>query len=367
MKISIEREPLVDALGRMVPIASNKSPLPILANVYLRAGNEGHLTLDVSDLETGMRINLTSCQVIEPGGVCLDAKKLHEIAKAVSGEFISIESAENYRTTITAGASNFILPGLDGADFPVWDNGVSDMTITIPKLTLASAIQKTVFATSSDDSRFNLNATLWEVQDGSVKFVATDGHRLGIVYDVSLVLADDMRMLVPKKAMLAIRKFIERTETPVDIEVEKKFITISTGNSTLRCRLIDGDYPDYLKVMPSSPGQSVVIDRLAFLKSLNMVRLMTSDRNRGVTIEIQPGTMTMRSNHPELGTAEDVLSVDFDGAPIELIANVEYLIDGLGVIETEQVKMEYVKDGSPLILRPVDVNGYFNLVMPMRK
>lgn len=367
MKISIEREPLVDALGRMVPIASRRSPLPILANVCLRADNEDHLTLDVSDLETGMRINLTSCQVTEPGSICLDAKKLFEITKTMSGELVDITSNEQSRATITSGNSTFNLEGLDGKGFPIWDVGDSDLTITVPKLTLASAIQKTVFAASTDDSRFNLNATLWEIQDGSMKFVATDGHRLGIVYDVSLVLADDMRMLVPKKAMLAIRKFIERTETPVDIEVEKKFITISTGNSTLRCRLIDGDYPDYLKVMPSSPGQSVVIDRLAFLKSLNMVRLMTSDRNRGVTIEIQPGTMTMRSNHPELGTAEDVLSVDFDGAPIELIANVEYLIDGLGVIETEQVKMEYVKDGSPLILRPVDVNGYFNLVMPMRK
>jgi DNA polymerase-3 subunit beta len=370
MKISIEREPFVDALGRMVPIAAGRSPLPILSNVYLRTVQDdagGHVALDVSDLEVAMKIKLSSCEVTEPGGVCLDAKKLFEIAKAIPGGLIEVASNELSRTTISSGNSHFNLNGLSGDEFPRWDPGDGDMTITVPKLTLASAIQKTVFATAQDDSRFNLNAVLWEVKDGDMKFVATDGHRLGIVHKVALALADDIRMLVPRKAMLAIRKFIEKTDSPIDIQVSKKFIVITTDNSTLGCRLIDGDYPDYLKVIPSSAGQPVTTDRIALSKSLSMVRLMTSDRNRGVMMDIQPGRMVIRADHPDMGTAEDSLSVDYDGPPIELIANVEYLIDGLGVIETEQVKLEYFKEGAPVIFRPVGCIGDFNLVMPMRK
>ena len=371
MKLEIDREPLVEALGRLAPIAAGSKTLPILSNVYLRAGNadtEDYVGLDTTDLETGMRVKLTECRVAEPGGVCLDAKKLFEISKAVTGEQITIITSENNRTEITCGFSTFKLNGLDGADFPPWPEDESSLSISIPKLTLANAINQVAFAASNDDSRFNLNAVMWEVLDGSMKFVATDGHRLALVFEVALVLNDDMKLMVPKKSMLAIRKFIEKTNNPIEVQICKKFIVISTDNSTLRCRLIDGDYPDYNRVIPSSSsGQVATIDRVGLLKSLGMVRLMTSDRNRGVELELKNNMLNINSKHPEMGTAQDSIPVQYEGAPLELLANVEYLIEGLNVIETEVVRLEYFKDGAPILFRPVGADNYYNLVMPMRK
>ena len=366
MKISVDRQELVDALGRLAPIAAGKTPLPILSCVFMRAENTDSIQLDTSDMET--RLNITvPCQVVETGGVCLDAKKFFDICKTISGDTIDILVGETKRTTVSSGPSIFTLNGLDGADFPGWNPEDADMTITLPKNELVSAINKTVFATSTDDSRFNLNAALWDVVDGSLKIVATDGHRLGIIKDVALVLADDRRMLVPRKAMLAIRKFVERTSSPVDIQITAKYVIISTDNATLGCRLIDGDYPDYNKVVPSSKGTCVVVDKNALLRALAICRLMTSDRNRGVALNIQPGKIVVTAQHPDLGAAEDQIQTEYEGAPIDFIANVEYLIEGLGVIESDKVEMEYIKDGAPVVFKPEDRDSYFNLVMPMRK
>ena len=200
-----------------------------------------------------------------------------------------------------------------------------------------------------------------------MKFVATDGHRLALVFEVALVLNDDMKLMVPKKSMMAIRKFIDKTTNPVEVQIGKKHITISSDNSTLRCRLIDGDYPDYTKVIPSSAGQVATIDRVGLLRSLSMVRLMTSDRNRGVELVLGNDTLDISSKHPEMGTAQDSMPVQYEGPPLEILANVEYLIEGLNVIESEIVRLEYFKDGAPILFRPVGADNYFNLVMPMRK
>ena len=370
MKLEIDREPLVEALSRLAPIASTSKVMPILSNVYLRAGNaeqNDYLALDATDLETWMKIKLMSCRVVEPGGVCLDGKKIFDIAKAMTDDQIAIVTDDKNRAAITSGPSSFNLNGLSGQDFPQWIEDESSQTISVPKLTLLNAINQTMFAASSDDSRFNLGAVMWEVADGSMKFVATDGHRMAITSEVSLVLADDMKLMVPKKSMMAIKKFIDKTNNPVQIDVCKKHIIINADNATLGCRLIDGEYPDYNKVIPSSAGQVATVDRVGLSRSLSMVRLMTSDRNRGVVLSLGDNTITISAKHPDMGEAQDSMPIDYNGPQIELIANVEYLIEGLNVIETDNILLEYFKEGSPIMFRPVGVGNYFNLVMPMRK
>ena len=370
MKLSIQREPLVEALSRLTPISSGSKMMPILGNIYLRATNQDSndlLQLDACDLETAMRVWGTSCQIEEPGGVCLDAKKLFDIARAVSGAQIELSTNEKHRTLISCGSSAFELNGFDGDDFPVWPELTPDLTIAMPKGQLITAINQVMFAASNDDSRFNLNAVLVEVSDGALKMVATDGHRLAIATDLSVVLADNTKLLVPKKSMAAIRRFIEKVTGNVEIQVAQKHITISIEGSTLACRLIDGDFPDYNKVIPSTSGMVATIEKLSFKKSLEMVRLMTSDRNRGVVLNLGLDSLTVSANHPDLGTAQDSIVIDYKADPIEIIANVEYLIENLNAIETDQIEMEYVKEGSPVILRPKGTENYFNLVMPMRK
>lgn len=370
MRLEIEREPLVTALGRLSPIAAGSKNLPILSNVYLRAGNSDqndYVGLDATDLETYMKVLLTSCRVIEPGGVCLDAKKFFEIAKTMTGDQIILSTNANNRAEITCDKSSFNLNGLDGADFPPWIEDDESMSISIPKLTLTDAINKVAFAALTDDSRFNLNAVLWEVQEGSLRMIATDGHRMALTFEVALVLSDDMKLMVPRKSMGAIRKFIDKTASPIEIQVCKKHITIYTENSTLGCRLLDGDYPDYTKVIPTSPGQVAIIDRRTLLRSLALVRLMTRDGHKGVELALSNNTMTASASHPDLGTAQDSTPVDYDGPELNVIANVDYLIDGLNVIEAESVQLEYFKEGAPIIFRPVGEKNYLNLVMPMRK
>lgn len=373
MKFTVDRELFVEALGRLAPIAGGSKVLPILNNVRIDilGGDDtdaDHLRLVATDLETGLKITIPQMgQIMEPGSVCLDAKKLFEISKSISGPVIGVDIGDRLHTTISAGNSSFTLNGLDVADFPVWSATNADITITVPRDILAYAIDGVMFAASRDESRFNLNGVLWNVEGGSLKFVATDGHRLAMANEITTVMANDTKLIVPKKSMSAIRKFIDRTANPIDISVGPKSIELNSDNSTLLCRLLDGEYPHYQKVIPADSGVTIGVERSMIKRSLDMVRLMTSDRNRGVTLVVGKGEMTISVTTPDMGSARDTIAVEYDGDPIDLIANVEYLIDGLSALGSEKITIEYFRDGSPIILRPMGAANYFNLVMPMRK
>lgn len=370
MKLQIKREPFVENLNRLVPLTTGKQVLPILSSVYLRCQNkdfEDHLMLDACDLKTYLKIVSTDCQVEEAGGICLDGKKLYEIAKNMTGADLVMEKVNTQRIKISSGASSFNLNGLDGADFPSWPADDSSATLSVPRESLALAIDRTIYACAKDESRFNLNSVLFEVIDKSIRLIATDGHRMAFADNVADVELDSAKLLIPRKSLVAIRKFIDKTQTPIDIEICSKHIRISAENASLGCRLLDGDYPDYNKVIPNSTGTVIAVNREALKKSLEMIRLMTTDRNKGINISIKGKELTTSAINPDLGSAQDTIEIEYGGADIDLIVNVEYVLENLTAVDDEYIQIEYHKDGAPLVMRPVDDMGYFNIVMPMRK
>jgi DNA polymerase-3 subunit beta len=227
-------------------------------------------------------------------------------------------------------------------------------------------IDKTAFASSNDDSRFNLNGVLFEHVEDTTRLVATDGHRLAMI-DQKIEVPFTSKVLVPKKGLQELRRILESFKEEILVGFEKKNLFVKTDQFMMTVRLIDGDYPDYKKVIPGTSDRTVKANRADLAQSLRKVAVLTSDRNKGINIQVNPGRMEVTATHPDLGTAKDVIEVEYQDEEFLVIVNVAYLMESLAVIDTESVSIEYHKEGAPIVIRPYPAKEYFNLVMPMRK
>lgn len=364
MLFEIEKDTLLDGLSKTVPITEKKSTLPILSHLLLHA-EDSRLILTATDLEVGLQM-MCDCEVTRPGAVTVPSKKVLEIVRELPGGKTNFELLESKRIKIAAGQSVFELAGLDPSDYPEWASLEGVETVSVPAEKLIYMIDKTLFASSTDDSRFNLNGVLFEEHEGKTRLVATDGHRLATI-DGDIGLSLSSKVLVPRKCLSEARRILETVDGNVSLGFEPKNMVISTDRFTMTVRLIEGDYPDYRKVIPERGDTFVKADRVRLLQTLRRVAVLTSDRNKGITMELTPGSMELTATHPDLGMARDVVEVQYEGDEFSLIINVAYLIESLGVVDSEMVSLEYEKEGAPVIIRPDPANEYFNLVMPMRK
>jgi DNA polymerase-3 subunit beta len=153
----------------------------------------------------------------------------------------------------------------------------------------------------------------------------------------------------------------------VSVGFEEKNMFVRTDRFMMTVRLIEGDYPDYRKVIPEAGEKMIKANRQKVLQALKRVAILTSDRNKGVNVQVNPGKMEFTATHPDLGTAKDVVEVEYQGDEFAMIINVGYLIESLNVVDTDTISFEFHREGAPLVIRPEPLKGYFNLVMPMRK
>jgi len=364
MLFQIDRDSFLDGLTKTVPITEKRTPLPILSHVLINAA-ESRLVLTATDLEVGLKINCEST-VLEPGMFAVPSKKTYEIVRELESGQITVQSTENQRIQIESGKSVFQLAGMDASDYPAWTSSGEVETAQVQASRLLYMIEKTMFASSNDDSRFNLNGILFEQDGDNTKLVATDGHRLALI-NGELGIRLESNLIVPRKGLVELKRLLEGLKEEISVGFEEKNLLVSTDRVMMTVRLIDGDFPDYRKVIPE-PGDTVVqVPHSQLMHTLRRVAILTSDRNKGVNLKMSPGKMELTATHPDLGTARDVIDVEYTGDEFIVIVNAAYLIEAIGAIDTETVGIEFHEEGAPVILRPIPSKDYFNLVMPMRK
>ncbi len=364
MLFQIERDSLLDGLSKTVPIAEKRSPLPILSHVLISAEAD-KLVLTATDLEVGLQVSY-DCEVQDPGLVTVPSKMVYEIVREMSPGIMRVEPVDAHRIKIVSGESVFEVAGMDPSDYPAWSSLEEVQTTEVEAEKLLHMVDKTMFASSSDESRFNLNGVLFEQNEDKIRMVATDGHRLAMIEE-PLGISLESKMLVPKKGLLEMRRVLEGLQGEIGMGFEKKNMVLRTDRFSMTIRLIEGDYPDYGNVIPRSSDVIAKTDRIGLIQILRRVAVLTSDRNKGVTMKVGSGKMELTAVHPDLGTARDAVDLDFEGKEFTVIVNVAYLIEALGVMDTDQVLFEFHDQEEPIIVRPDQTQGYFSLVMPMRK
>ena len=364
MFFEIQRDQFLDGLSKTVPIAEKRSPLPILSHVLMHA-EDSQLVFTATDLEVGLRMTYEA-QVTTPGGLAAPAKKIFEIVRELPQKTVTVDATEGTRMKILCGKSVFELAAMDPQDYPAWPTFDRSVASVVQAERLLYMVDKTMFASSSDDSRFNLNGVLFEQSEQTIRLVATDGHRLALI-DESLGISLESRVLVPRKGLQELRRILENVKGEISLGFDQKNLFIFGDRFTMTVRLIEGDYPEYRKVIPEASDSISKASRTGLLQLLKRVAVLTSDRNKGITVRLVPGTLEMTAVHPDLGTAHDEIDVEYDGEERVVIINAAYLMEALAAIDSDEVLFEFSKEKSPIIIRPDPPKNYFNLVMPMRR
>jgi DNA polymerase-3 subunit beta len=370
MEVVVRREELVRGLHLVQGVVERRNTLPILANVLIEPAGEG-IALTATDMEVGLRGHVPA-QVKKKGAVTLNARKLYEIAREVTAEEVVLKSAQAGWVDVLAGRSKFKIVSLEPKDFPQLPLGADaapGVELRIAPGTLREMIDKTLFAVSSDETRFNLSGVfVANGENGALRMVATDGHRLALV-DRKLPDARIERgVIMPRKGLAEARKLLDDTEdAELTLIVSPKDVRLVMRSVSFFMRLVEGEFPDYRQVIPGAPRAQVRANRDDLLAALKRISLLASERSRGVKLHLEKGRLELSASNPDQGEASEDIEVSYGGETLSIGFNARYLIDVLGVLpEGDVIELALTDEVGPGVLKGSQDPEYTYVVMPMR-
>lgn len=367
MEIRAKREEFLGALSRIQGTVERRNTMPILANVLIET-HTNRIRVTATDLEVGVRASLNG-EIVTAGRVTVDARKLFEIVRELSEETIELQRLDNDRVEIRSGKSVFKMVGLDAQEFPVFAKSADEQRKECQAHVLKEMIDKTIFSISSDETRSNLNGALvHDSGESSVRMVTTDGHRLSLVQRDIGPLGLAKGVIIPRKGLAELRRLLEDAgEAPVSLGFTDNMVFVWSGDVEMSIRLIDGEFPDYDKVIPSDNNSEANVAQGTLYRALRRVSLLSSDRYRGVRVELKGGGMSISANNPDLGEAVEEIDVEYQGGRLAIGYNAQYLLDILGVLDHDDpISIGLKDDQSPTLLKRGGDETLLYVVMPMR-
>ncbi len=372
MKLAIPKNELQRGLGRIQTIVEKRNTMPILANVHLEAksGKEASLELAATDLEVGIRSSQPA-NVKKAGAVTVSAKKLYEIVRELPEEEVQIEATTDAYLSIRCARAEFRLAGTSAEEYPALPSFEPKNVTTVQAVVLSQMIERTMYAASADETRYNLNGVYLEnlEESGKLRMVATDGHRLAYVDRLLGTTLDglDGGVIIPRKGLAELKRLVDEEDADeIELGFEGSNGLVRKKGVTLVMRLIEGEFPNYRQVIPRETTQQLVMPTEGLLHSLRRVALLSSERSRAVKLELSNGTLRLSSNNPDLGEAHEDLDVDYAGETLAIAFNARYLMDSLNALAVKEVKLAFQDALSPAQLTPTDDPDSLAVVMPMR-
>jgi len=365
MKLSIERDELLRGLGRVQAIVERRGTMPILANVLIEARDDG-VTLAATDLEVAV-VARHAAKVKTPGSVTVGAKKLYEIARELEHSEVAL-SADDARVTITCGPAKFNLLSTSPEEYPSVPGAENATFASLDTALLAELIDHTLYASSTDETRYNLNGVFVESSDGKrIRFVATDGYRISMIErsvpnEVPFL---GKGIIVPRKGVSEIRKLCDEADGALELGVGDGFLLVRRPDLLLTTRLIDGEYPNYRQIFPKSHRVRVLIEREKLLHAVRRISLMAQERSRGFRFVLADGQLDLSASNPDLGEARELLPVEYQGERFETAFNARYLLDVLGAMTAKEIAIELTEERTPAQIRPADDADESAVIMPM--
>lgn len=360
------QDKVLAVLQSVAGIVERRHTLPILANVLLRkTGNAIQLT--TSDLEIQIR---TTAELGGDTGdftTTVGARKLIDILKTMpSDQTVSLESNQS-KLILKGGKSRFTLQTLPAEDFPLVQEAASfGPAFSVPQKVLKSLLGQVSFAMAVQDIRYYLNGILFVAEGTTLSLVATDGHRLAFASAQLDVEVPKQEVILPRKTVLELQRLLSDADGAIEMQFANNQAKFSFGGMEFVTKLVEGKFPDYNRVIPKNHHNSVTLGRAPLLASLQRTAIMTSDKFKGVRLNIEPGLLRVASNNAEQEEAVDELDIDYGGDTIEIGFNVGYLIDALANMGQDMVKID-LADGNSSALMTIPDNEHFKyVVMPMR-
>jgi DNA polymerase III subunit beta len=362
MKFSISKEALLDGLQKVQHVVSTRTTLPILSNVLLVA-EDGKLRMTTTDLDVGITGSVEA-KIDRPGATTLPAKKLVNIIRELPASEVEISVDAKNVASIQCGPSFFKIIGLGKDDFPPLPDFADAKEYRIPQELLRNGLKKTVYAISTDETRYVLNGIYTSFREGKLTLVATDGRRLAMIEnDLEFPASQEIDVIVPTKAVQELLRLLSDSGE-VLVKLSGSQISFSIGDSFLVSKLIEGNYPNYRQVIPGDSSERVELPREAMLETVRRVSLLSSDKSNSVKLVFGDNKVEVTANSPDVGEARETLEVPYDGKPLQIAFNPEFLKAPLQNLDEETVYLDLIDEMSPGVVR---IEGTFlYVIMPMR-
>lgn len=367
MKITIARQDLLDAVNKVKTVVSPKSALPILSHILMETG-ESQVRLTATDLKISIECSV-DCTVEEPGSLTVSSQRLSSILSELPPCDLSLALTESNVVTLQAGKIDTKLFSMSPEEFPPIRSFDNVEPIILEQAVLKRLFSKTSFAICTDQTRYNLTGLLFEIQDGKLTVVATDGRRMSLcMAGENIPEGLSVKVIIPGKMISELeRLFTGEGEVKVFFnETQAAFVFDS---NRLITALIEGTFPNYDMVIPKKHDKEAHLNTATFMEAIRRTRTMTNDKFNSVRFAFNDGQLTLRVVTPEVGEYTEEMPMEFPGENLEIAFNPDFILDTLRHIDTEQTCI-VLKDGmSPGLLKPLqDAAGdeYLNIVMPIR-
>lgn len=364
MRFTIGQSEFLDALSAVSNVVPARTPLPIIGNLMIAAADDA-LSLSATDLDLSVTIR-AAARVETPGRVTLPARKLTDMIRALPASLVRVQG-EGEHVTVECETSRFRVHGLPAEDYPTFPALDFDSGIPVSAGDVDRLAAHTAFAASTEDTRPILNGVLWEVREGEMRMVATNGHRLAR-YTIQVEGARPSRdVILPPKALTQIAR-IFAPDDPLVVASDDKQIGFRGERGVVYSRLIEGPYPNYEQVIPRDNDKRMRADKERLAGALRRMAVMASDQTHRVRLSLGDDTLQFFVSTPDVGEGSEQMPVSYEGEPLDIGFNASYVLEVLRAIDSDEVEMTFKAPERAALIEPADSadGAYLCLVMPLR-
>ena len=372
MKFSTSRSTLLKPIQAVIGVVERRQTMPILANVLLVVRGK-ELAVTATDLEVELVARVPLDKVDSVGEVTVPGRKLLDICRALPDDATVQVHLDGDRLVIKSGRSRFVLGTLPAAEFPVVEEVEAVQSVQLSQLDLRKLLEKTHFAMAQQDVRYYLNGLLLETGEKLVRAVATDGHRLALC-ELQIEAQtgkpkgrkpEGHQVIIPRKGVQELQRLLLGEEVVV-LAISANHVRATIGDIRFTSKLIDGRFPDYERVIPKPQGNVLRAGREVLRQALQRAAILSNEKYRGVRLELADATLRIQANNPDQEEARDEIEVEYKGQSLEIGFNVNYLLDALAAVDSEQVELGFVDANSSCLISGVGLVQARYVVMPMR-
>lgn len=361
MKAVISKIDLVNLIGKIQSIVTNKPTIPILANVLIEAIDD-QLILSATDLTVSMRCQVEA-KVVEEGSIALPARRFFQLVRELTAPQVKITVHPGEIAEITTGTSVFKINGMNKAEFPTLPDLSGSPEITLTNTILKEMLSKTVFSAAREDSRYMLNGVQLQVAGQKATFIGTDGKRMAKTFapvDSSVTGS----YVIPLKAVEEMTKMLDDSENKIHLNLGHDKISLECGPLTLVTKLLSGQYPDVERVIPTKLSQNFSVHREELMSLLRQVSLFTSESSSSVRFSFETGQLSLAAMSSDIGEGRVSMPVDYAGAKLEIAFNPYFFLDILRHSKDETVRFGLNDPHNPGLI--TDSTQALFVIMPMR-
>jgi DNA polymerase-3 subunit beta len=365
MRFTITREKLQEGLAAVAGSIPTRTTLPVLSNLLIETEDDG-IRFSGTDLDTAVSVRVPA-EVEEPGAITAPARKLQEIARELPPAPVVV-AAQGDAITLTSGRTRFRLNGLPKDEFPAFPAVSFDSSWKLTGADLNQLISHVAFAVSTEETRPILNGVLWELREGEMRMVATNGHRLAKMTISREGVGGTGDLIVHPRALAQVQKLLG-SGGEVEVGRSENHLGFRGNGVQIYTRLIEGPYPNYEQVIPKDNDKILVADKAALNGAIRRMAIVASDQTHRIRLSLGGPMLKFSVQTPDLGEASEEMPIEYDGAPLEIGFNANYLLELLRYMPTDEVRLSFKAPERAATMEPVgneDTPEFLCLVMPLR-